>query len=192
MTDWLTTSRSTEPIEGLETASDISPDGCPQDAELLTFTEARRWRIGHLKRVEANIAELQVQREKLIKEVAALDSLLGHHSDSTPYLEPDTTVVTQSQAEDLSEPSLEDRDLEESRRSPALAESVDATLEVLRQHGRPLHYRQIYDKVTEMGISVIGKDPAAVLLARFSRDPRFQRVGSGTYMLAPDTEDTLP
>ena len=192
MTNWLTTSRSTEPIEGLETGSDVSPDACPQDMELLTFTEARRWRLDHLKRVEAEIAELQVQRERLIKEVAALDSLIGHDNDSTPYPIPDTTVSSQGQTEDLFEPGLEDRDLEETRRSPALAESIDATLEVLRQHGRPLHYRQIYDKVTEMGISVIGKDPAAVLLARFSRDPRVQRVGSGTYRLAPDAGDTLP
>ena len=70
-----------------------------------------------------------------------------------------------------------------SRHSPDLARSVDAVLEVLREHGA-LHYRTIYDKVEDTGIVVIGKDPAAVLLSRFSRDPRIRRVGSGTYAIA--------
>ncbi len=188
MTDWL----ATESIEGFEAGSNVSPDECPQDTELLTFTEARRWRVSNLERVEAKIAELQVQRERLIKEVAALDSLLDHDGEATFSSTPDTAASTPSQTEDPVEPGSDDLDLEETRRSPALAESVEATLEVLRQHGRPLHYRQIYEKVTEMGISVIGKDPAAVLLARFSRDPRFQRVGSGMYRLTPDTREVLP
>ena len=70
-----------------------------------------------------------------------------------------------------------------SRHSPGLARSVEAVIETLREHG-PLHYRSIYDNVETMGIAVIGKDPAAVLLSRFSRDPRIRRVGSGTYAVA--------
>ena len=68
------------------------------------------------------------------------------------------------------------------RHASPLAGSVDAVVEILTENG-PLHYRTIYEKVEEMGISVIGKDPAAVLLARFSRDPRIRRVGSGTYSI---------
>lgn len=67
-----------------------------------------------------------------------------------------------------------------SRNSPDLAKSVDAVVDVLREHGA-LHYRTIYEMVERIGVSVIGKDPAAVLLSRFSRDPRIVRVGSGTY-----------
>ena len=70
-----------------------------------------------------------------------------------------------------------------SRHSPGLARSVDAVVKTLAEHG-PLHYRSIYENVEAMGISVIGKDPAAVLLSRFSRDPRIRRVGSGTYDLS--------
>ena len=67
-----------------------------------------------------------------------------------------------------------------SPRSPDLARSVDAVVAILRKHGE-MHYRSIYEQVEQMGVSVIGKDPAAVLLSRFSRDSRVKRVGSGTY-----------
>lgn len=69
-----------------------------------------------------------------------------------------------------------------SRNSPALAESVEAVVDTLREYG-PMHYRSIYDQVAAKGISVIGKDPAAVLLSRFTRDDRIRRVGSGTYAI---------
>lgn len=69
------------------------------------------------------------------------------------------------------------------RNSPDLARSVDVVVDILRECGA-MHYRNIYEKVEAMGVSIVGKDPAAVLLSRFSRDPRILRVGSGTYDIA--------
>ena len=69
--------------------------------------------------------------------------------------------------------------------SNGFVKSVEAVVDVLRREG-PTHYRDIYEKVAETGVIVVGKDPAAVLLARFSRDSRVHRVGSGTYDLIAD------
>ena len=195
MNDWLSQSRPTEPVDEFETGIATSLIGPPHDAELLAFREARLWRIDRLETIETTVAELEAQRDKIRKEVAALDSLLGCGTDKPLSVSvSDTVAGVQDKTTDLSVPNLANGNLGESRRSPALAKSVEATVELLRQYG-PLHYRQIYAEVAKMGIYVQGKDPAATLLARFSRDPRIERVSSGTYRLIPDTahtEDEIP
>lgn len=186
MTDWFATSNSTESVAGLEASQNSSLDATSRVDEQSAFEAARRWRVCRLEEIEAKIAELQEQREKFSKEVAALDGLLGYEEHSYTEPTPGTIGNSKGRTDDLLDPISVDGDSTETRHSPAHVESVDATLKVLQQHGRPLHYREIYDKVTDMGVSVIGKDPAAVLLARFSRDSRIQRVGSGTYTLITD------
>lgn len=47
-----------------------------------------------------------------------------------------------------------------------------------------MHYRAIYDRVTERGYEILGKDPANSLLNRICADPRFKRVAAGTYRLS--------
>ena len=187
MNDWLSTSHPTESVDGFETGNTTSLIGPPHDAELLAFREALLRRIDCLETIEAKMAELEAQRDKLRKEVAALNSLLGCDTDKPLSVSvSDIASGVQHKTTDLFGPNLDNGNVGESRRSPALVESVDATVEVLRQNGRPLHYRQIYAEVTNMGVYVTGKDPAATLLARFSRDPRIERVSSGTYRLIPD------
>ena len=61
-------------------------------------------------------------------------------------------------------------------------------MELLRETGGPLHYRQIYEELTAQGIEVKGKNPPNTLLARFFADPRLERVGQGTYQVKVDQE----
>ena len=62
---------------------------------------------------------------------------------------------------------------------------IDAAHEILRTEGKPLHYRVLSQRLSEAGVYVPGKDPAANLLAHMSRDERFGRAGGrGIYGLA--------
>ena len=66
----------------------------------------------------------------------------------------------------------------------------DAIFAVLSAE-RPLHRREIYDRVRDMGVTVRGKDPVGNVSAHMSLDPRFQSVGGGLWDLTqPTTAET--
>jgi hypothetical protein len=57
---------------------------------------------------------------------------------------------------------------------------LDVAWEILQAWGS-LHYEALLARVTERGVEVPGRNPAANLVAHMSRDKRFKRVGRGTY-----------
>jgi hypothetical protein len=62
---------------------------------------------------------------------------------------------------------------------------TDEVCRLLETVNQPMHYRDIYNKLVEKGLSISGKDAAATLLARISRDARFKRGRKrGTYALS--------
>jgi hypothetical protein len=61
---------------------------------------------------------------------------------------------------------------------------VDQAAEVLRELGRPAHYRQLVELLADRKVYVPGKDPGANLISHITRDDRFVRTGRGLYGLA--------
>ena len=152
-----------------------------QDAEIDEFRAARVWRSERLAQTQAKIEALEAARDQLLKEIAALDILLGDETDNPAHSVAETKAVASLQYPVLDNPALTIDGSRRPRQSTMLMKSVDAVVEILQQSKQPLHYRVIYDAVSAQGIEVTGKDPAAVLLARFSRDPRLERIGNGVY-----------
>ena len=63
-------------------------------------------------------------------------------------------------------------------------ETADLVVDLLREVGRPLHYREIEQELRARGaIQAEGKNPANTLLARYFNDPRLYRPARGTYDL---------
>ena len=63
--------------------------------------------------------------------------------------------------------------------------SIEAAYDLLSTLGMPLHYRELALKLSESGVYLAGKDPAATLLSKMSRDDRFKRAHErGVYGLA--------
>jgi hypothetical protein len=60
---------------------------------------------------------------------------------------------------------------------------TDVAYEVLKSAGTPLYYRELYEKISQTGFEIHGKDPATNLIAHIGNDPRFERVKRGTYAL---------
>ena len=62
---------------------------------------------------------------------------------------------------------------------------ADAAYDLLTTLEIPLHYRSLAQQLSDSGIYVGGKDPAATLLSKISRDDRFKRSPErGVYGLA--------
>ena len=62
---------------------------------------------------------------------------------------------------------------------------TDVAFGVLEESGVPMHYRELAEKLLERSIYIPGRDSAATLLSRMSRDKRFKRGGKrGVYALS--------
>lgn len=62
---------------------------------------------------------------------------------------------------------------------------TDAAVALLDEIHRPMHYKDIAAKLQERGTYIPGRDPAATLLSRMTRDDRFKRAKSrGVYALS--------
>ncbi len=68
----------------------------------------------------------------------------------------------------------------------------DAVVDVIRAHGRPMHFRdEIYPSLAAAGHEIGGQDPASTLLSRMTPDKRLHRTGRGEYGLA-EWSDPVP
>ena len=61
---------------------------------------------------------------------------------------------------------------------------ADRAFAVLNESGKPWYYRELAERLREIGVHIPGNDRAANLLAHIGRDERFQRVKRGTYALS--------
>jgi len=163
----------------LSSESDLLAGTPPPDAEAVLLAESRRRRLDELAKIDAEIDALQSQRSKLRRDLLAIGILLGDEVDINSAQPPE--IASASPLEGMNR-QTGTRSPRRHQPSEVLAQSVDAVMNVLQEHG-PLHYREIYTKVAEAGVIIPGKDPAATLLSRFSRDPRVERVSAGTYRI---------
>jgi hypothetical protein len=69
----------------------------------------------------------------------------------------------------------------------------EAAIAALREHGAPLHYRELYRVVAGRGFTFGGKSPEATFLASLHRDrTTFQGAGKGTYWLVEPVDGETP
>lgn len=129
---------------------------------------------------------IEVLREKRLAVVAEIETLRAEA----------TAIATRIATKESQLHNLEDLlSLESDANAPILAGAdrsaaahsqrfIDAAYESLKADGKPLHYRSLSLRLSEAGVYVPGKDPAANLLAHMSRDQRFGRAsGRGVYGL---------
>ena len=68
--------------------------------------------------------------------------------------------------------------------------NLDDAIYAVLSAERPLHRRDIHDRVREMGVAIRGKDPVGNVSAHMSLDPRFQSVGGGLWdLVQPPTAE---
>ena len=120
-------------------------------------------RKGLVKEHEVLIAEISTRerrRSELEEQISHIDALLG----KCAVMEPASAA--------------------EAGDSGSGNETADLVVDLLREVGRPLHYREIEQELRARGaIQAEGKNPANTLLARYFNDPRLYRPARGTYDL---------
>ncbi len=148
--------RATARHQSLERLLDGDPAERGHAAE---FIEAAR---SELKRLDdlLTVAEQQVSAEQ-----AKRDGLASQLADLNRLLT--------GEADDADTPDAPRAD-------------ADAVLAVLVDRGKPMHFRDIYAALADVGFKVGGADPASTLLTRFYDDDRLERVARGTYQIYED------
>ncbi len=72
-------------------------------------------------------------------------------------------------------------------RSKYVGRSVpDAVYMVLQEVGRPLHAKDLYQRLKEGGMPIRGKTPVTSIATSLKRDHRFRKVGPNTFEVIPN------
>ena len=136
----------------------------------------RRRELAHaLDKVDAEVIQVQAQLSKRIAEARirrrTIEEALGHVG---------ALLRIEGWEENGGEEFNRGLALRGNTKAPA-----DAAYDLLSTLGKPLHYRLVALQLSENGVFLAGKDPAATLLSKMSRDDRFKRAPDrGVYGLA--------
>lgn len=118
------------------------------------------------KTIEQKLFEVRENMEQLRLEKALLEAHLGHIDALLGE------GIMKVEAGEVIERSGVERTI------------VDEVIELIRENGGPIHYREIERRLRDKGVSIPeGKDPATALLVRYYNDERLFRPGRGTYDL---------
>ena len=145
--------------------------------------------VTRTRELEAALDEASSEAQRLAAEAVQLDALLGFYIPEQP---PAPRLSSEGVAGVPAAGSTGERQPPHGsattpvRRAPAPWTSGwrDAATAALRDHGGPLHYRDLYRIVAARGFTFGGKSPEATFLASLHRDrATFQGAGKGTYWL---------
>ena len=138
--------------------------------------------IDEIEQLRSHLDELHQEREGLEQRISAMDIILGKEKDNGISASP-VGIVPEPQVQAQGTGFVDAPSgiaVGTTNRALSVRQSAEVVREILRENG-PLHYRDICAEVVRRGFTVPGQDPAATLLARFSRDPNIKRVSRGTY-----------
>jgi hypothetical protein len=109
-------------------------------------------------------AELNIQKQPLEETMVHIDALLRLERGENPLVSNNETFLKLG--------------------SESSVRLTDLALEILKENGKPIHYKDLTQRIQSKGIIITGKDAAAILLSRISRDKRFKRTKKrGVYAL---------
>ncbi len=114
--------------------------------------------------VEGQVGQLKEQQAQLLDEISKKEAQLRNINQ---LLESEGCLITEYRVADIS-------------KGGSLA---DRAFAILKETDKPWYYRELAEKLREIGVYISGNDRAANLLAHIGRDERFQRVKRGTYGL---------
>jgi hypothetical protein len=159
-----------------------------QDEELEDILRGLEQRISVYERKRK---DLQKKREQLGEEIATVEKYL--ELAKTLYrVEADkaklASLSIQIASHEKGNVSTSDIDVAAKSREILLGRSKyvgrsvpDAVYMVLQEVGRPLHAKDLYQRLKEGGMPIRGKTPVTSIATSLKRDPRFRKVGPNTF-----------
>jgi septal ring factor EnvC (AmiA/AmiB activator) len=159
-----------------------------QDDELEDILRGLEQRISVYERKRK---DLQKKREQLGEEIATVEKYL--ELAKTLYrVEADkaklASLSIQIASDEKGDVSASDIDVAAKSREILLGRSKyvgrsvpDAVYMVLQEVGRPLHAKDLYQRLKEGGMPIRGKTPVTSIATSLKRDSRFRKVGPNTF-----------
>jgi len=159
-----------------------------QNDELEDITGGLEQRISAYERKRK---DLQKRREQLDEEISSVEKYL--ELAKTLYrLEADkaklASLSVQISSHEKGNVSASDIDVATKSREILLGRSKyvgrsvpDAVYMVLQEVGRPLHAKDLYQRLKEGGMPIRGKTPVTSIATSLKRDSRFRKVGPNTF-----------
>jgi len=159
-----------------------------QDDELEDILSGLEQRISVYERKRK---DLQKKREQLGEEIATVEKYL--ELAKTLYrVEADkaklASLSSQIASQEKGNVSASDIDVAAQSREILLGRSKyvgrsvpDAVYMVLQEVGRPLHAKDLYQRLKEGGMPIRGKTPVTSIATSLKRDSRFRKVGPNTF-----------
>jgi hypothetical protein len=163
-----------------------------QHDELQDISDGLEQRISVYER---KLKDLQKKRELLGEEIATVEKYL--ELAKTLYrVEADKAKLASLSSQIFSENaeghlSSADSDVTSKSREILLGRSKyvgmsvpDAVYMVLQEVGRPLHAKELFQRLKEGGMPIRGKTPVTSIATSLKRDPRFRKVGPNTFEIS--------
>lgn len=162
-----------------------------QDEELEDILRGLEQRISVYERKRK---DLQKKREQLGEEIATVEKYL--ELAKTLYrVEADkaklASLSIQIASHEKGNVSTSDIDVAAKSREILLGRSKyvgrsvpDAVYMVLQEVGRPLHAKDLYQRLKEGGMPIRGKTPVTSIATSLKRDSRFRKVGPNTFEIS--------
>jgi len=166
-----------------------------------------------LERIDREVGELVVRLDNLREEREVFErrkvharALLGgtdvdlygeSSAPGTSAMMMSADVVSYSASEDIPEPLSSPRPYPPENIGDRIAKEVFDVLknqESLELDERPMHYRDIVQKLQQKNIHVSGRDPGLNMIAHIHKDTRFYRPKRGHYALSewyPDSQRSV-
>ena len=146
---------------------------------------------------KSKLQELQKKREKIEDEIKTIkkylelaETLYRVEIEKTKWTHPSNQLTSESEKERSGKPSeTHDHSKEillEKTRYVGLS-VPQATFLLLKETGKPLHAKEIYQKLTEGGVRIRGKTPVTSVAISLSRDKRFKKIAPNTFTLVEET-----
>jgi hypothetical protein len=140
---------------------------------------------------ESKLKDLKKKRERLNEEVATIEkylelakTLYRVEADKVKLANLSSQIIT----DEKGRPPSEMIDVTDQSREILLGKSKysrmsmpDAAYMLLREAGRPMHAKELCQRLIEGGMQIRGKTPLTSVATSLKRDPRFKKVAPNTF-----------
>lgn len=146
---------------------------------------------------KSKLQELQKKRDKIEDDIKTTkkylelaETLYRVEVEKAKWNQPSNQQTTEGEKERPSKPSAESHDQSKEillEKTKYVGLSVpQATFLLLKETGKALHAKEIYQKLIEGGVRIRGKTPTTSIAISLSRDKRFKKIAPNTFKLVEE------
>ncbi|RMH09028.1 MAG: hypothetical protein D6704_02080 [Nitrospirae bacterium] len=140
---------------------------------------------------ESKLKDLKKKRERLNEEIATIEkylelakTLYRVEADKAKLASLSSQIITDERGGaplPVADVTDQSREILLGRSKYVGMSMPDAAYMILREEGRPMHAKELCQRLIEGGLNIRGKTPVTSLATSLKRDPRFRKVAPNTF-----------